>query len=261
MGGVCGIRHKKGRLNITGTAKADELLVRAAARDLAKVPKSPGAASLTLAMVKKKLQGKAVYDGKNRVLKLTYEFKSPEQLKDFDATGASPTLKGGFLQVPAGDRLKHLVKFKTVTVTGVVAITGAKGKLITTSEGVELSLIGGATDTNPLNIHFQGNLVNVSHALAPNERSGNIPFELNLATAQIGHRFAGRKANFPSKKDQAGFLEFHGGEGGFGYAQLTISGTMDEDWAREFFAAPAPTVSGLSLGSFLVWSPAERRIR
>jgi hypothetical protein len=195
---------------------------------------------LTAALVKKKLAGKVKYEPKTGVLVLTYDFKTADQLKDFDTQDVGTVVKGGMVNVPAGQRLKHLVKFKEGEVKGVVAVKSPKGQLVTTSEGVDITLDGAS-------VHFIGHLVHVSYQLAANEKQGQVPFALSFRPDEFGYRYGNQQRKFQSRKDQAGFVTFHGGDGGFGFKEIVMTGIPDGDWAQEFFALEGKTAAGSPL--------------
>ena len=65
---------------------------------------------------------------------LAYDFRDASQLKDFEGDGS---LAGGQLDVPRGEALRHVAKFKTLKMTGTVAMKSNAGDVIRGSAGLE----------------------------------------------------------------------------------------------------------------------------
>lgn len=189
-------------------------------------------AKITPVMLREKLKGKATFNSQSKELSIAYDFASEQQLKDFSTDKANPIVARRVLSLEAGDKITHCVPFQTLTMSAVLGLKKMKGRVISTTEGTAVGL-GGA---NPDTVYFNPkDAAGVSLIVPANVRSGSVPIAMTLseskATFQFGNDKLGREVNKPG----AGQLVLSGGEIGFNYASLLISGTVDEKWAAEFF--------------------------
>jgi len=193
-----------------------------------------GLPRISTLVLQRKLAGRATYNEKTGVLSLTYPFTSKNELKDFEVSDPPPTIiaPGGAVLLQPADTAKHIVRFDTMTLTGVLGARKPKGKLLSTSEGASVSFdqalsvlhFNTANDEEQqLHVPFR----NVS----TNFRLGLIIAE-NKATVQYGADQIGHGTSKPS----AGHLTLHGGDTGHAFGHLTISGKLNPEWAAAFFA-------------------------
>jgi len=78
------------------------------------------------------------YDAKSGVLRLEYDFKRPDQLKDFDVTNGVPEMKGGTIRIKPGDTLKHNARFSTGRISFLVRFDGTNGKVFLRGGGSQI---------------------------------------------------------------------------------------------------------------------------
>ena len=184
---------------------------------------------ITSTLLRKKLRGRATYNAATRVLTITYDFHNKIQLKDFE--GEPRYLPGGALGVEAAQTVKHIVKFKTVTVTGMIAYRNAKGSVLTSSEGLLVVREG-----NWLTVGYKEAKNRDSHTGLGND-SRTLPFELNLTaktvTVSMGNAVLGQEIR---DYTGAGQIKFCGMDGGAIFSKITMSGEVDPEWAKGFFA-------------------------
>ena len=201
----------------------------------------PGEAKkeITLALVKNKLKGKVAYDKKIALLTLAYDFTARSQLDDFDVDMEKSSLTVGALNLEPQALAKHKVKFTEVTVGGIVYVKLMRGIMLKTTGGVSASLGGNSPNTIYLN-HPQSR---AEFIVPVKERTGNIRFAVQIQPTQIAFSYGLRSLSLDVKDATAGFIEFSGGDLGFSYGQLVISGKMDADWAKDFFIPPASKTS------------------
>ena len=193
---------------------------------------------ITPALLKNKFKGKASYDHKTSTLTLVYDFKSPGQLQDFEMDKAKSSVNGGFLLLQPTGRAKHIVQFSEVNVTGVAMVKTMRGGLLSTTGGTRVGLGG----KNPDTVYLDSGKGHAPNIVPSKERTGNIPFTLKILPSQATFAYGNYNLTilFPPWKPRAGFVEFLGGEVGYGFAQLAISGKMDTVTEKKHFL---PTLS------------------
>jgi hypothetical protein len=230
--------NKADREKITkAIAALDQLLPKGPEKKGAvKPPAKP--LKLAPADLAKKFKGRAAFNAKTAELTLLYDFKSKEQLKDFELGGAAPTIKIRVVRVGPADSIKHVVKFRRLKVTGefvVETVQGGTGYVpfVRCSEGVSF----GPSEFNGTSLNLYDGKKNLGgKGFAHNQIQGK-PLSLTFtvtekkASAKVGTtEMAG-----PIEGGAAGHVEFLGGKGGLRIRSLVISGTLDEEWAKEFF--------------------------
>jgi ethanolamine utilization microcompartment shell protein EutS len=164
---------------------------------------------------------------------LIYDFSAKEQLKDFEVGDSKPSLAKGVLTVGPGENVRHVVRFKTLTVTGQVQIGSLSGRHFKTSE--KLWVGGSDKDVYILNENSTKEAEKyVSAAFAPGKAL--TPFEFSVSPARLALRIGDARIGLATKTASAGHLELLGGtSGGNGYGKLVIQGQIDPEWAKEFF--------------------------
>jgi len=188
---------------------------------------------LTPALLKKKFVGKAAFNPKTGELTLIYDFSAKEQLKDFEAGDSKPSLAKGVLTVGPGENVRHVVRFKTLTVTGQVQIGSLSGRHFKTSE--KLWVGGSDKDIYILNENSNKEAEKyVSAAFTPAKALTS--FEFSVSSARIALRIGEARIGLATKTTSAGQLELLGGNsGGNSYGKLVLQGQIDPEWAKEFF--------------------------
>jgi hypothetical protein len=193
-------------------------------------------------MVMRKLEGAVAYDEKTGKITLTYDFKSAAQLKDFELNGAE---RGGpsevgltrirCLNVRAFGFARHIVKFKDVVITGTAIMKATKGNMISASGGAALYLEGPRNSPIPTFFCVKNGVNSRSWPVPVIDRQGSIPIGLNIEPLKLTARFGSDTWIIITEKSDAGFIEFLGGDAGYIFGQLRLTGTMDEEWAQEYF--------------------------
>jgi hypothetical protein len=191
-----------------------------------------GGLPLSTVMIRKNLRGKAAYNPKTGELSLGYDFLNRAQLQDFDLQKAHPVTAHGMLALGGGDSIVHLVKFKTLSLAGIVSVRQMKGRVAATSGGASIELGDPARDTLYLDIAGEDP---VQLLVPEKERSGVFPFGLQVEERRLIVYWGTSKLGKPISEPRAGRVELNGGEKGFAFGNLSLRGQLDEEWAKEFF--------------------------
>lgn len=206
--------------------------------------KAVEAIELTPALLKKKLAGRAVFNKKIGELTLLYDLKDKNDLKDFDLGDAKPTVSKGVLRVGPADRIKHVVKFKTVKVTGQFFVEnigpGGTGftPFLQTSPGFPEGVSFGTYHHNGAGLALEGKKLLGTKGLAVNLIEGRLwdVLTFTVTNKRASVRVGKVELAGPNELGALGQVELLGGRGGLQVRSLVISGTLDEEWAKEFFA-------------------------
>ena len=180
-----------------------------------------------------KLHAEATYDAETNRLTLIYDLGSDSQLKDF--SGDAHWAKGE-LTVSAGEALRHVVKFKTVKLTGVVAMKSEVGDVAKSSAGL-VARRDGATVK-----------VSVGSSSASSSENGPpgdelvLPFEVQSGEKLVVFRLADQVVGKAMAKSDVGQLQLCGGDAGATFSKLMISGQPDRLWLAKFFDLPPVAV-------------------
>lgn len=180
---------------------------------------------ITPALIRRKFRARVTFDAKGNELTLVYDFRKNVQLQDFDLNGSEPLLANGVLGLGPAQSVRHIVKFKTVTITGVLANKG-KGDYITSTGGLRASREG-----NWIGI---GNGVDYTRFHGAGEKEVNqfaIEFTEKAMRFRLGKGVVGKETQIPP----VGQIQLSGGESGAGFSLLTLKGEIDPEWAEEFF--------------------------
>lgn len=180
-------------------------------------------------------KAKPTYDPKTGVLKLAYDFSDAKQLKDFELPeGSQSEIKKGVLTVERKEQLSHVVKFKTINVSL---------DLLATADGVHLTTEGGLTLTTPQPNRITAFVLLQAGEVIANENTTSNTLKqvvtvrnFFMTDIRCGATVNGVKASGAIKNGIAGRLQLKAGTGINQYSKLTISGTLDPVWAKEFFA-------------------------
>ncbi len=190
---------------------------------------------VTPAMLKKKFAGKAVFNPKTNELTLTYDFGGKAQLSDFEVNDMKSLVNKKFLVVDAGDKLKHVARFKTFTASAVMSFKGMRGVGIASTNGSHLLTGGRGADTVILRVaDGQG----ATKIVPGNVRSGNVPISLSVTPGKTSIQYAAEKLSQPTaRKDDIHQVVLVGGVEGCGFGNLIIVGVPDAAWLKEFLGA------------------------
>lgn len=208
--------------NDGGKAKADADLVKL----------------MTPAALKKKFAGKAVFNAKTGELTLVYDFKEKEQLKDFDLKEVKATVKAGALRVGPADEIQHAAQFKTLKVTGNVAVENIPHNSVKPF----LRTTGGTTAaTDEVNGQMvkllqKDKQIGLKHfGMGVQYENRLVPVVFTVTDSKVTLKFGDNEIAGKVEGVTAGHVELLGGQGGVIFKSLVISGIPDEGWAKGFF--------------------------
>jgi hypothetical protein len=187
-------------------------------------------------------KAKPNYDPKTGVLKLSYDFSDAKQLKDFEfADDVKPTVQKGVLTVKGGEEIKHAVSFKTLSVTGVF-VCGQVGRPMQTTEGhaLQIHTVGNSGVEHPMGVAIIADGKEVAGKnLGLGNIEGAVPIPLKkwyVGPTTTGVEIAQVDLSGKIKEGKAGHLRFAADKAPNQYSRITITGTLDPEWAKEFFA-------------------------
>jgi hypothetical protein len=185
-------------------------------------------------------KSKPSFDPKTGILKLSYDFSDPKQLKDFTfATDVKPTVQKGVLKVKGGDELRHVVNFKTVSVS-VTIVSGDEHECPLRTSGNYWLAVTGRDQTFVDTGHGQGADRGIAgKGLGRRVHGNNTPLILSdwfIGETKVGFKAGNIEASGKKKSAiEAGYLILTAYRGNQ-FSKMTISGTVDAEWAKEFFA-------------------------
>jgi hypothetical protein len=199
-----------------------------------------------LARLRQRLNGKIRFN--DGILTLEYDFTNPEQLKDFDASDASPVVAEGKLRLAFADVLRHVVPFKTLALKTTIGMRNRGRTHLRVTGGASISTL----DYNAwhADLNFEGKRLRGefdSDYAHPPDVSRMLPLEYWSKEREIGFRFGSVRLHSASESAHAGQVELLGGDGGNDFGALTLSGEPDARWLASFTdpaAAPAALPSG-----------------
>ncbi len=183
-----------------------------------------------IALLKKELHARVFFDAKTERVTLVYDWTSKHQLEDFDLSKADLDFVRGRLTLQGGESICHKVDFKEVTIAVPVFVPQMKGTLIRTSGGVE-AFVGGA---HPDTMYLKGGGGETVSMIVPDkQRKGIQPIQVTITPTRLGFAYG---IGNPSQLGKAvtdfhaGKVELCGGNVGFQYGRLALTGVIDEKW-------------------------------
>ena len=174
-----------------------------------------------------------MYTVKTGELVLVYDWTTPAQLKDFDVSKAKPALAHGTIALEPGDSISHVVDFRTVTIAAPVLVPEMRGVMIKTSGGA-IARVGGQW---PDTMYLEDGKATVQLVVPDRRRKGVQPIELTIAESRIQFKYGIGSPSQVSKRVadlRAGRTELRGGDAGFHYGTLVLTGKIDKEWAEQF---------------------------
>jgi hypothetical protein len=187
-------------------------------------------------------KSRPTYNAKTGELKLAYDFSDPKQLKDFEsADDTKATVQKGILTVKGGGELKHVVSFKTLTVTGTF-VCGQIGRPIQTTEGygIQIHTVGFAGVNHPMAVAIfakEKEIASKNLGLGNIEDSVSIPLKKwYIGPTTMGIEIGQVDLSGKIEEGKAGQLRFVAGTAPNQYSKINITGIIDPKWAKEFFA-------------------------
>ncbi|HEX4143568.1 MAG TPA: hypothetical protein VHY91_08550 [Pirellulales bacterium] len=190
---------------------------------------SPAEEKITASVLTDKFQGHASYDPATNQLTLVYDFAHEAQLKDFDS-GAGWI--AGQIDVPPEKSIRHLAKFKTLKMTGIVTMKSKAGDVIRGSNGMLAERDGASVKISSARDAASSN------ENGPPDDQRELPFEIDANDKLVVFRLGDQVVGKPMAKSEPGQILLCGGEAGAQFSQLVISGQPDPIWMAEFFGLP-----------------------
>ncbi len=218
MPGLTGLAKDKVEKRLQDIQKTDERLAKAEAHAESNSRFHP----TPIEALKKQLQGKT----KTKQFVLKYDWKSANQLKDFDLGNAKPVLQQGTLVMRGGDSIRHLINFTEMTISVQVSVPRMQGTIIRTSGGAFIRVGGANSDTMYLGIDRDEQ----QFIVPQNQRSGVQPVRFTAERTHLEFEYG---IGIPSRigkavsNVRAGQVELQGGDLGFQYGPLVITGVID----------------------------------
>ena len=183
-----------------------------------------------------KLLAKVRYKSDTGELSLFYDFRSAKQLQDFEEA-EDKTVQGRALILGGGESIKHRVKFKTMTVTGLLQINNVGGHHIVTTGKFGF----GSSRLNGAYTHFfvfgGRESARTQDVLANRWTNKPQKFFLKIEEDRVSCGFGNQqlgKAITDTTLDHAGELIINGVNAPTAIGSLTISGKIDAEWAKKF---------------------------
>ena len=177
---------------------------------------------VTQALLKKKFVGKAAFNPRTNELTLLYDFANKDQLKDFNLGDAKPVVAKGAVSLEAATDIQHVAVFKTLTVTWVVV----SGKYVDVRTTSKVRVYGWGS----VIVDGQGGQEDLGGPL-----QGATPFKLAVSEKRVALEVGTKKGAMVRDVPQAGQLILGGGPAGNQFSKLTLTGKLDEEWAKDFF--------------------------
>lgn len=175
---------------------------------------------------------KSTYDAKTGVLRLEYDFKRPDQLKDFDTSNGVPEMRGGAIFIKPGDTLTHKGQFSAGEISFLVKFDGDLGKVFLRVGGSEvLYRHGYQSFVFDLVRHGQN-----KSSIGTPSHGGDELFVVKLthtdnrARLYSSHKNQTRECGLVIDTPQVMQLEFDGNTNGTLVSNLVISGVPDPEW-------------------------------
>jgi hypothetical protein len=188
---------------------------------------------MTPALLKRKFAAEAAFDPKRNELTLKYDFSTKDQLKDFDLGDSKPSLTKRVLTLQPGESIRHVVRFRTLSMTGQIQIGNMSGRHFKTSENIWM---GGVGDGDVYILNENGQNQTEQYVTVPVAAAAKVrEFELNVTPTRLALRMGDARTGLATKTPLAGHVELLGGPGGNSYAKLVLRGQVDPEWAEEFF--------------------------
>ena len=187
-------------------------------------------------------RNRPTYNPKTGELKLTYDFSDAKQLKDYEfAEDVKPTIQKGVLTLKGGGEMTHVVAFKTLSVTGTF-VCGQFGKPMQTTEGHALQIhgVGLRGVKHPMGVAvFAGDKDIASKNLGLGEIEDAVAIPLrrwHVGPTTTGVEIGAVDLSGRITEGKAGRLRFVAEKAANQYAKIAVSGTIDPEWAKAFFA-------------------------
>lgn len=222
-------------------ADLEKLLPGAAKKDDDKAMVEPDLAKLiTPALLRKKFAGKAAFNPKTGELTLVYDFANKDELKDFDLGDTKPKVQRGAILVDPASSITHVVPFKTLTLTGKIVVgqldAGKAVVYIRTTENLKFWVLRVNGVWSGFSLATDKDELSTSKGIKQEQIEGKIlPIHWTIQPKKTLLKIGTLQLSGNADIGSVGQVEFNGGTGGAAFGKLTLTGTVGEEWAREFF--------------------------
>jgi hypothetical protein len=223
------------RARMDDQAAAVEKQLEAFRRGRPRAADDPLADALTPELLKAKFMGKAAFDKKTGTLELTYRFADRKELEDFECSDIPPKLSGGGAILVAGQSIKHVVEFDSVTVAGLIGMRNMKGMALTTTGGTQCGTGGANNDTIYLTPKGRQTTQLI---VAERFRRGTIRFGVIITDKRVTFAWGNDQLGGESAEPGVGRVVLHGGDTGFAFGNVVLKGKVNRAWAEKFFDIP-----------------------
>ena len=178
------------------------------------------------------------YNPKTGELKLVYDFFDAKQLKDFEYDkDFKPTVQKGILTVKGGEKIQHVVRFLTASVS-CDATAQSKGDLLSWDDKLILYVGDRKYDfTHNFDISHGGQVI-TGKGNTPGDMVANPVAVKNfqITPKKAAVTMNGVEVSAAIKDGKAGQLIIQPKHAPNHYKRLELVGALDPEWAKEFFA-------------------------
>jgi|GEM_PF-1366309 len=231
------LEAKKGQLELLEDKRTVDSAI-AALRSVINPQRQPDeepdrAVVISPAKLRARFGGRAAFNPKERTLSLIYTLGARNEFKDFDAGGSAMRVRDGFLRLDPGDDVKHVVRWKSVTMTSDIEVAQLRGPAVSTGEG--FAFVGAGVFADWIQFRLPGGEkgdIQVEGAL----QKGRFPLRLELTPTRAMASYGGAKVGKAWNVQSVGQISLRGGDAGYGFARITLSGEPDSDWLQAFMA-------------------------
>lgn len=185
------------------------------------------------AKLRARFGGQASLNPNDNTLTLSYSFAAKNEVKDFEPGGSALRVQNGFLKLDPGDEVKHVVRWKRVTMMSEIEVTQWRGPAVSTSEG--FALVGAGQFADWIQFHLPGGErqdIQLDAAL----RKGRFPLRFELTPTRAMASCGSAKVGKAWRVQSVGQVSLRGGDAGYGFSRLTMIGFADPEWLQDFVA-------------------------
>jgi len=187
-----------------------------------------------LAAIKKTVAGRVSLDKRSGLLQIAYDLRLPKQGNDFLVKEEPAIVKGGLVLKP-GVVATHVVPWQSVAVEANIQVPKMGGTVMFAGKS-KVSLVLGGDGLNTLYLEIPEPKKTKQIVVTEAEKSGlkSIRFELTDASSMVG--YSTYQISEPTKLGDAGKIEIHGGNYGYGYRSIVFRGKPDPAWLKDITA-------------------------
>jgi len=175
-------------------------------------------------------------DKKTGQVTLIYDFvSSPTIVQDFTVGAATPSIAKGGILIPVAQSISHKATFiGNVSISGKVNTLNREGLHLSTSTG--LRLFGSNYNAWFINLEGSGytkTQSQFSKAYTETTDGNFIPFSLEISEKSLAAHWGEGTTGGTNPSAFLGSLVLNGGTGGDIYKDISITGTLDQNWIKQ----------------------------